>query len=66
MYVFLGQDDICDGSLVPFLRHHPNLQFLGLVFLEACHNQVLTNPSDVDYRQGLKVRTTFSINSLKY
>lgn len=53
-----GKGDIDPTDLREFIKAHPYLRFLGLVSTDACYHDILTNPSDENYRPELVVTGT--------
>ena len=53
-----GYDGIqMEDTLIPFIRSHPRLNFLGLLDSEACFADVFCDRSHPDFRESLVVRS---------
>lgn len=45
---------------------HPNMTFLGLMYLNACYDQMYVNPDHPHYRPDLVVRLLYIVKKLFY
>lgn len=50
-----GRDGFTSDDLRTFMRCHPRLAFLGLVYSDMCAEDFLTNPCDKEFNANLKV-----------
>lgn len=50
-----GAERVDEDALRDFVLAHPNMTFLGLMYLNACYDQMYVNPDHPNYRQDLVV-----------
>lgn len=50
-----GAERVDEEALAAFVLAHPNMTFLGLMYLNACYEQMYVNPDHPNYRQDLAV-----------
>ena len=50
-----GAERVDEDALREFVLAHPNMTFLGLMYLNACYDQMYVNPDHPNYRQDLVV-----------
>ncbi|XP_034254173.1 protein zyg-11 homolog B-like isoform X1 [Thrips palmi] len=50
-----GAERVDEDALRDFVLAHPNMTFLGLMYLNACYDQMYVNPDHPHYRQDLVV-----------
>lgn len=51
-------ESVDEDALRAFVLAHPNMTFLGLMYLNACYDQMYVNPDHPHYRHDLVVSLT--------